>query len=47
MLVLPQNYGWGMRNPNDTIWGFWLTDGKTLQIASSHKRSSVTVQGKP
>ena len=23
-----------MRNPNDTIWGFWLTDDKTLQIAT-------------
>ena len=33
VLVLPQNYGWGMRNPNDTIWGFWLTDDKTLTIA--------------
>jgi hypothetical protein len=35
VLVLPQNYGWGMRNPNDTIWGFWLTDGKTLDIAEA------------
>ncbi|MGA3110568.1 MAG: hypothetical protein ABSE15_00865 [Candidatus Bathyarchaeia archaeon] len=35
VLVLPQNYGWGMRNPNDTIWGFWLTDGKTLEIAEA------------
>jgi hypothetical protein len=33
VLVLPQNYGWGMRNPNDTIWGFWPTDDKTQQIA--------------
>jgi hypothetical protein len=24
-----------MRNPNDTIWGFWLTDGKTLEIAEA------------
>jgi hypothetical protein len=32
-LVLPYNYGWGMRNPNDTIWGFWPTDDKTEQIA--------------
>jgi hypothetical protein len=22
-LVLPQNYGSGMRNPNDGIWGIW------------------------
>jgi hypothetical protein len=31
-LVLPQNYGWGMRNPNDTIWGFWPADSKSAQI---------------
>ncbi len=24
--VLPKNYGWGMRNPNDRIWGFWGPD---------------------
>ena len=22
-LVLPDNYGWGMRNINDSIWGLW------------------------
>lgn len=33
-LVLPANYGWGMRNPDDTIWGFWGTDEKTSQIAT-------------
>ena len=32
-LVLPKNFGWGMRNPNDTIWGFWLTDNRTQQTA--------------
>jgi hypothetical protein len=34
-LVLPQNYGWGMRSPNDTIWGFWPPDNKTFQIAKT------------
>ena len=24
--VLPKNYGWGMRTPNDRIWGFWSPD---------------------
>lgn len=33
-LVLPSNFGWGMRNPNDTIWGFWPSDGRTMQIAT-------------
>ena len=32
-LVLPKNFGWGMRNPNDTIWGFWITDDRTQQVA--------------
>ncbi len=31
-LVLPKNYGWGMRNPNDTIWGMWKPDAKSDQI---------------
>jgi hypothetical protein len=33
-LVLPRNFGWGLRNPNDTIWGFWTTDNRTLQVAT-------------
>jgi hypothetical protein len=31
-LVLPKNYGWGMRNPNDGIWGFWGPDERSPQI---------------
>jgi hypothetical protein len=31
-LVLPKNYGWGMRNPQDRIWGFWGPDEKSPQI---------------
>jgi hypothetical protein len=31
-LVLPNDYGWGMRNPNDTIWGFWPADAKAPLI---------------
>ena len=31
-LVLPRNYGWGMRNPEDRIWGFWGSDEKSPQI---------------
>ena len=31
-LVLPRNYGWGMRNPNDTIWGLWGPDEKSTQV---------------
>jgi hypothetical protein len=32
VLVLPKNYGWGMRNPEDTIWALWGTDEKSEQI---------------
>jgi hypothetical protein len=31
-LVLPKNYGWGMRNPNDKIWGIWNTNSTSEQI---------------
>ena len=32
VLVLPDNYGWGMRDPDDKIWGLWGPDEKSLQI---------------
>ncbi len=31
-LVLPENYGWGMRYADDKIWGFWGPDEKSPQI---------------
>lgn len=31
-LVLPKNYGWGMRNPNDIIWGLWNANSTSQQI---------------
>lgn len=31
-LVLPKNYGWGMRNSGDRIWGIWGPDDKSPQI---------------
>jgi hypothetical protein len=33
-LVLPKNYGWGMRRPDDVIWGFWGPEEKTLQVGT-------------
>jgi len=30
--VLPEDYGWGMRTPDDNIWGFWSADGLSLLI---------------
>jgi hypothetical protein len=32
VLVLPKDYGFGMRHPQDTIWGFWGPDENTQQI---------------
>jgi len=32
VLVLPNNYGWGMRHPEDRIWGFWGPDSKSPDI---------------
>jgi hypothetical protein len=34
VMVLPRNYGWGMRRPDDTIWGFYGTDEKTIPLAT-------------
>jgi hypothetical protein len=31
-LVLPRNYGWGMRNPQDIIWGLWSPNSTSQQI---------------
>ena len=31
-LVLPKNYGWGMRTKEDKIWAFWEPDNKSQQI---------------
>jgi hypothetical protein len=30
--VLPKDYGWGMRNIEDNIWGLWPADGKAPLI---------------
>jgi len=32
VLVLPENYGWGMRDLGDKIWGLWGPDDKSEQI---------------
>ena len=31
-LVLPENYGWGMRRIDDKIWGYWGPDDLSPQI---------------
>jgi hypothetical protein len=32
---LPRNYGWGIRHPTDTIWGFWQPDEKAPVIGDA------------
>jgi hypothetical protein len=32
VLVLPKDYGWGMRRPDDTLWGLWNGDENSQQI---------------
>jgi hypothetical protein len=34
-LVLPKDYGWGMRSANDKIWGYWGPDDKSPVIWSN------------
>ncbi|MCW4011311.1 MAG: hypothetical protein NWF05_11960 [Candidatus Bathyarchaeota archaeon] len=31
-MVLPKDYGWGMRNPYDNIWGLWQPDNASALI---------------
>ena len=35
VLVLPKNYGWGMRSLQDNIWGMWHSDDRSSQVWSS------------
>jgi hypothetical protein len=32
VLVLPENYGWGMRSPEDKIWGIFKPDDQTQHM---------------
>ena len=34
-LVLPKDYGWGMRSGDDKIWGFWAADENASVIGES------------
>ncbi|XHH07826.1 MAG: hypothetical protein ACFCUE_09635 [Candidatus Bathyarchaeia archaeon] len=35
VLVLPQNYGWGIRHQTDNIWGFYTPDDKAPLVANA------------
>jgi len=36
--VLPKNYGWGMRHPEDWIWGFWEPDERSQLIWENSRK---------
>lgn len=38
VFVLPKDYGWGMRHPDDRIWGFWGPDEKSPVIWEQKNR---------
>lgn len=38
VLVLPKDYGWGMRNIDDRIWGIWPADEKAPIIWSNTQK---------
>jgi len=38
VLVLPKDYGWGMRHLDDRIWGFWGPDEKSPIIWEQKNR---------
>ncbi|MCW4018601.1 MAG: hypothetical protein NWF00_08005 [Candidatus Bathyarchaeota archaeon] len=42
--VVPDNYGWGFRNPQDTIWGVWEAD-ENSQVIWEEVNSLVQTYG--
>jgi hypothetical protein len=44
--VLPKDYGYGFRGPNDYIWGLWSADNLTYQIATDVGNALVKYEGK-
>jgi hypothetical protein len=43
--VLPNDYGWGMRNPDDNIWGMWH-DNSSQQVWSALQVSLIQYESK-
>ena len=42
--VLPKDYGYGFRGPNDTIWGLWHADELVSESVERHEHSAGTVR---
>jgi hypothetical protein len=45
-LVLPNNYGWGMRSQNDNIWGLWQPDNSSQQVWNALQASLAKYDSK-
>ncbi len=45
-LVLPADYGWGMRSVNDTVWGLWQPDDKAPQVWNAMQNLLSSKDGK-
>ena len=45
-LVLPENYGWGLRNLQDNIWGLWQADTLSSQVWASMQNAIATYGSK-
>ncbi len=43
-LVLPRDYGWGMRSQGDNIWGIWPADNSS-QVVWNSLQSSLAKYG--
>lgn len=43
-LVLPKDYGWGMRQPTDNIWGLWSIENDSLAPAIGAKIATLIKQ---
>jgi hypothetical protein len=41
VLVLPSNYGYGLRRADDRIWGYWGPDNKTAQVWETSQKLLV------
>jgi hypothetical protein len=46
VLVLPENYGWGLRSLQDNIWGLWQADDRSSQVWVSMQNALATYGSK-
>jgi len=44
--VLPQDDGWGMRNPSDLIWGIWPADKHFRNDLAEHEQPNRQIRAK-